>query len=182
MGESNDVIWALCQGIIKESETNTGTLRWMTWLKSLTGSLQDKVSGRGVIFGADIVHGITAVCIDFFFTVYSDFVQIHCPFKGLKCPTKSQNTLWSLCRKKENVTLSLIRPVLYVCGDSWVLLMVERGSNTTLTFPHNVHRPSPPGVYSEGLDRSYPLHKVCQLNLNLPTSVNNFPACPLVSM
>lgn len=60
--------------------------------------------------------------------------------------------------------------------------MVERGNNTTLTFPHNVHGPSPPGVRSEGLDRSYPLYKVCQLNLKLPTSVNNFPACPLVSM
>lgn len=96
MGESNDEIWALFQGIIKESETDTDTLRRMTLLKSLTGSLQDKVSGRGVIFGADIVHDITAVCIDFLQCVsvqLFDFVQIHCPFKGLKCPTKSQNTL-----------------------------------------------------------------------------------------
>lgn len=101
MGESNDEIWALFQGIIKESETDTDTLRRMTLLKSLTGSLQDKVSGRGVIFGADIVHDITAVCIDFFHSLQCvsvqlfDFVQINCPFKGLKCPTKlkSQNTL-----------------------------------------------------------------------------------------
>lgn len=110
MGESNDEIWALFQGIIKESETDTDTLRRMTLLKSLTG---DKVSGRGVIFGADIVHDITAVCIDFFHSLQCvsvqlfDFVQIHCPFLRLKVSNKITEYVVKFMQKKKKTLLCL---------------------------------------------------------------------------